>query len=203
MEPPSVHRSSPLDPLPKSGQQCGYCGVDIRVSLPDAVWDVALLQVVTATTGGGEGVSYKVETAEDNDFLFAPHFFCMTCWEEITESIDSASKDHAHHRTIYLADAVVRCDQCNSGIAEGEIFATICSGALCMSVQTPSGHPETDFVPTDKMPRPEVLCIGCMKLIDSEIKELWSSDVSQGDECDEGTYSRCWRRLKCEDCIVR
>jgi len=160
------------------------------------------MQVVSGVRDG-RNVITRIETADDGDYLFAPHFFCMMCWEEMTDALTDASKSHRLHRTIYHSEHLVRCFECNSAVLDGEIFATVCSGALQPSPRTPFGVPEVDFKGTDRLERPVVLCIGCMKLLDSCVKELWNADVSQGDECDEGTYKRCWRQLKCTDCIVR
>jgi hypothetical protein len=175
------------------------------------IQDVALLQVVSAVDAGGE-LGFKIEAelvgdgprkGEVHDYLYMPHFFCLLCWEEMIERMVAQMEVSQEHQTVYDEESIVTCHYCNSGVRDRELLAQVTSGGLHPSRYTPRGVPECDYIRTKKMDPSELVCIGCLKFIDAKVRRLWDIDVVEKDECDDGTYKRCWRGPKCKECPTR
>lgn len=157
------------------------CGESIRYS--DEVY---LLSVVYPVLNA-VGLEYSPMIADDGDFLYEPCFFCFDCWEQILGDLYERVADTPPVLDTY---AILDCDVCGSGIRENELTGIAAFGEIQLSKRDPVSDPVT-FTKMDD--NPKVICIGCLNTIIKDIAELWYDRVTQNNECEHGTFLRCWR----------
>lgn len=134
------------------------------------------------------GVQYAPLPSDDGDYLYEPCWFCEDCWEHVLEELREFTADIPP-----VADdqAAFNCQICDSGIRLGEIFGVAVKGQLEVSQRTPEHMATPAFQCMDTSPL--ILCIACMNKIEKDIAEMWGGRIVQLNECEEGTYLRCWR----------
>lgn len=166
--------------LHKSGQWCTICGEGIMFADEAVMVSVCALQVTAS------GILYTPLFNETGDFAYVTHFLCCDCYETSKEDIVEAYEDTPPVEDMY---AVLECTTCGSGIREGETVVPACFGEIHCSKRSPngkSGGPRFEAMDPD----PDVYCLGCSNVGDFA---LWDDGLKQFNECDEGTFARCWR----------
>ena len=169
-----------------TGHHCSAaCGDPI--SFADEVF---VLTIVVATLTDSGLIYSPAVTADQRDYLYEPCFFCLECWESILEMLEELKTDEP---PIAYEHAVLPCGVCASGIGAGEVLGLATFGEVHISKRAPNGENDTStFALMDNNPR--ALCIGCLDVLNRDIiNGLWNGRVTQNNECDEGTHTRCWR----------
>jgi len=146
--------------------------------------------VVTVHSAGytENGLQYAPIPADDGDYLYEPCYFCADCWSQVEEELRDYTRDQP---PVFDDQAAFECQVCKSGIRTGELFGVAVLGMLEMSKRCPDGAYSASFVSPE--PKPLLLCISCMNVIEKDIAEMWGGRIVQCSECEEGTNLRCWR----------
>lgn len=171
--------------LHKSDKSCWLCTEVLLYT--DEIFSIT----VSAVQVTESGLIYPpLVTSDGANLLWAPHLFCFSCMEDTMEEHREAITDVPPIEDMY---AVLECDMCESGIRDGETISVICYGELHLSHRNPNGEENTSkFEPMD--PNPTVLCISCTDYMSRAVlDELWPWPLKQFNECEEGTFARCWR----------
>ena len=170
--------------LYKSDKACIFCQDMLLYT------DEVFVLVISAAQVTAGGLLYPPLASETGDFLFEPHFFCFTCWENGLEELRELYEDVPPIEDMY---AVLECAVCESGIRDGETVAVASFGEIHLSHRNPNGESNTSkFASMDS--DPTALCIACVNGLSGEVfDELWPMDIRQFNECREGTFARCWR----------
>jgi hypothetical protein len=134
------------------------------------------------------GLHYLPLTAENGDYLYDPCYLCIECWQHILDEIREHTRDIPP-----VADdqSSCECNVCGSGIRLGELFGLTVLGQLQVSARCP----DNVNTPTFQMMKndPTIICIGCINVMERDVAELWGGRITQYDECEEGSFLRCWR----------
>jgi hypothetical protein len=166
----------------RTDKECASCGEPIHYT--DEVFLLSVVRPIISV----EGVLYEMMQAEDGDFLYEPRILSLECWEELEETLREWVADQP---PILDPRSVLECSACESGIQQGETLGLVQFGEVHCSQRTPDGVPTSIFESYDNDPKN--VCIACLRLLNSELCNLWDGTVQQGTECKEGTSIRCWR----------
>lgn len=166
----------------RSGKECADCEDHILFS------DEVFLITVVRPSVSLDGLSYNIVESDDNDFLYEPRFFDVECWENQLEDL----REHMENRPPILElRAILDCSICASGIKENELIGLVTFGEIQHSERCPDGEATSKFVPMD--PDPTIICTACLWYMNENVIRLWEGSVQNVDECEEGTFIRCWR----------
>ena len=133
------------------------------------------------------------EGEEEGDYVYPPHWFEFSCWEDLVEELNEMVDDAP---PIRHEESLLNCDYCGSGICEGEIFGAGYLGEIHVSPRMPDNVATQAFV--ESSPDPFIMCLGCLLLVNDHTIELWEpEDLNQVGECQECTHARCWRWEAC------
>jgi hypothetical protein len=162
---------------------CGLCGEMLKYA------DESYVLTVVVAGINSEGTHYAPLLLEDgSDFLYEPYFFCFTCWESCIEDVRLEKGD-----TPPIVDqySILECACCESGIRQNEILGIAAFGEVHRSRRSPDtgGYAKFEVMDAD----PSTLCIECLNSLNAVVDNLWDDGVSQGEECTEGRFIRCWR----------
>ena len=148
------------------------------------------IMVVTICSSGitEAGLQYAPLPADDGDYLYEPCYFCSDCWAHVEEELREYTKDMP---PVVDDQSAFACHVCKSGIRTGELFGVVTLGQMEMSQRCPDDTPSSKFQTMDR--NPLMLCIACMNIIERDIAEMWGGRIVQHNECEEGTFLRCWR----------
>jgi hypothetical protein len=174
----------PDDPMWSATQlDCSSC--EEVISYDDEIFALTVVAPLVVE----EGVIYSPLMAGD-DHLYEPCIFHFECWEEDREELREFSADVPPIEDDF---AILECGMCGSGIRQEETMAVAVFGEVHISKRDPNGEKSSDtFTGMDL--NPDVICIACLNKLDQEVvDELWDSRVAQNEECEEGTFTRCWR----------
>lgn len=166
--------------------ECAACSDKIEVDSEIVCITVVAFEPVTLETGE---VSIRATpvSADDGDFLYEPRFLEYECWEDVVDELYNLLNDNP---PIIEDGAVASCRICESSILPNEVTGLATKGEIQWSPRTPEYIATHTFDAQD--PRPDAICISCLKKLSAEYLNLWDS-VEQGEECSEGTDIRCWR----------
>lgn len=149
--------------------------------------DVYVISMYTAGVSDA-GLQYLPLEADDGDYLYEPCYFCKECWMFVMDEL----REHVRDTPPVFDDyAFGECDTCSSGIRVGELFGLVTLGQIQVSPRSPDAKATGTFTPMSK--DPNIICIACMNLLERDTAELWGGRITQHDECEEGTFLRCWR----------
>jgi hypothetical protein len=146
--------------------------------------------VVTMYTAGmtEAGIQYAPVPADDGDYLYEPCWFCEECWKSVRDELQEYTESMPPIADDYAA---FHCNICDSGIRLGELFGVVTGGQLQVSERCPDSVATPKFQPMDD--QPTIICIACMNVIERDVAELWGGRITEKNECEEGTFVRCWR----------
>lgn len=167
-----------------SKQECARCGDHIMYT--DEVY---LLSVVNAEFTP-EGTAYVPVQSDEGDFLYQPRFFQFECWEEVIELLREALEEYGVSPVEDMY-SVLECSACGSGIRQEESLAIVTFGEVHCSSRSPNSNNAETFTSMDG--EPAILCLSCLRYISSTICSMWEGEVQEDDECEQGTFWRCWR----------
>lgn len=139
---------------------------------------------IVKTQVTAEGLNFLPYILEDNPYKNC--MFDFECWEGAEEELRELKADVPPILDDY---AILECDVCECGIREDEVLGLVSHGEVHRSPRDPT----TDtFVAMDDDPL--VLCISCLHSLDVDIvQDLWDYRIAEHEECEEGTFARCWR----------
>jgi hypothetical protein len=150
--------------------------------------DVFLLQIMQVDKGNPPTIT--IVQAEDDDYLFEPYFLDLECWEDILKELKEKVKDEPP--TVH-PEAVLECCMCGSSVLDEEYIGAATPGEIMLSSRRPDDRSTTVFQANGQ---PDIYCLHCFALIDSEELEMWEG-VSQNGECLTCLNVRCWRNETC------
>lgn len=167
-----------------TGLTCYYDGEPIEYT--DGV---VILQVVKPYIINGVLTFHDILTEERDDFFYEPLLFHAKNWDDIEEQFIS----YAEERTpVPLGDPVCHCKYCKSGIRQGETMGIATGGEIYRSQRDPDLTGYTNhFENLDR--HPCIFCISCLMDLNKDVHECWPNGVAHDQECEQGTYARCWR----------
>lgn len=167
-----------------SGLTCSYDGEAIEYT--DLVMVVMMIKPHVVNN---QIVYYDLRMEEDGDYLYEPVFFHGKNWDEIEEGL----RNYLHGRlTLAVPNAILNCTYCGSGVLEGETTGVVLTGEIHRSQRNPDLEAYSNhFEPLNVAP--VVICISCMRDLNTDVQELWEDGVCHDEECKEGTIARCWR----------
>lgn len=166
-----------------SDLSCALCGDMLKYADESFVLTVVMAVVIP------EGIQYIPLMLEDgSDFLYEPYFFCFTCWESCIEDVRTEKGDMPPVEDQY---SILECACCESGIRQNEVLGTASFGEVHRTKRSPDTGGYVKFEVMD--PEPSTLCIECLNALNTVVDDLWTDGVSQGGECEEGRFIRCWR----------
>ena len=117
-----------------SRHTCHGCGEDIH-----GVEELQLVQVVYANQLPNGKVEFYAIENDLGDYQYKPHFFHLSCWEDVLEQLESVLEDYEpvlgdEHRR------VCGCDGCTASIYAWEAMGLISFGELRYSRRKPNGE---------------------------------------------------------------
>lgn len=178
----------------ESGLTCAYDGEPVEYT--DGV---VYVMVVRPYVVEGRTFFYDVETEDKDDYLYEPVLFHAKNWEDINEQFETYA---ARRAPVYVADPLLSCAYCKSGIRQGETMGVAAGGQLERSQRNPDLKPYSNhFENLDRSPT--VICISCLMDMNKDVHELWPDGVAHQDECEAGTYARCWRQGCSGNCVEK
>jgi hypothetical protein len=171
----------------ETGQICSDCGKAVEFN--EETW---LLQVMIVHQHGGVPVLADAvdEESDDGDYLYEPHFFCTSCWNTMYEAHRRDIKDDL---PVPDQHGSFECAACGSDIRSGELVGSAMLGEFLISNREPSGVRGPKFFSSKN---PDILCLHCISLLNSELIEMWPGGVSLYGECQDCLQQRCWRVLE-------
>jgi hypothetical protein len=162
---------------------CSSC--DNNLAYTEEVFSLSVVYAQVTETG----VVFLPLMIED-DNLYEPCMFCLDCWESDKEQLMELVEDMPPIEDDF---AILECDICGSGIRQDETLGVCSFGEIHLSKRQPNGEKTSDtfqVMDTD----PDIICVACLNKLDQEVvADLWDSRVAQNEECEEGTFARCWR----------
>lgn len=172
------------DWLNDTGLTCSYAGDTIEYT--DGV---VITLVVRPYVVDGKLTYFDELTEEKDDYYYEPVLFSAGGWDEVQEKF----KEYLGERTpVHSSFSIVGCTFCKSGIQQGEIMGVATFGEVHRSQRNPDLHSYGNhFENLDR--NPSLFCVACLRDFCNDVHELWDGGVSHNEECEDGTYARCWR----------
>lgn len=168
-----------------SGLTCAYDGDVIEYT--DGV---VVMLVVKPFLVDGQVRFFDVMTEAEDDYYYEPSFFHSKNWEDVDEVFRVFIGDR---QAVPVEHSVLNCTYCKSGILQGETTGIATFGEVHRSQRNPDMRATSGnhFENLDR--NPTIFCISCLMDLNKEIQEIWEDGVCHHEECEEGTYARCWR----------
>jgi hypothetical protein len=172
--------------LRDTGLTCPYD--DDVIEYTDAVIAILVVKPYTDPIDGGLKF-YDLPTEDNSDYLYEPVLFHCRNWEEVEEKLVKFLQDR---RPVPVQNPLLTCKFCQSGILAGETMGIATLGEILRSQRNPDLKSYGNhFENLDR--NPAFICISCLMDLNKEVHELWPDGVCHGEECETGTYARCWR----------
>lgn len=172
-----------------TGCFCAQCENELEM-----VEEVFLLRLVQSQVIQG-ALHHNDILAPDNNYKYAPAFFCFDCWEELVEEIRGHQDDSP---PVVDQAGIILCDICESDVLPGELVGLAQFGEIHWSDRAPNGLHSPVFV---DMNDEKHICVGCLQLMQEERNDLiWPDElepVPGFDVCEDGLFARCWRHGNC------
>lgn len=174
----------------ESGICCAECGSDLKLTE-----EIFLLRVVQPVRSPS-GVQNVDILNQDEDYLYAPTFFCFDCWEELQEELQESMEDIP---PVMDVGGIIECDICRSDILPEETMVVADFGELHWSERNPSGAYTIKFV---EMQKDVHVCVSCARnMEESRSTPIWELEINPKpglQVCAEGLFERCWRYGNCK-----
>lgn len=157
----------------------------------DPIAYVEPIVAITVCSAGytEHGLQYLPIPSDDGDYLYEPCFFCEDCWNSVLADLEELLADEPP-----VADehSSFECNVCKSGIRVGELFGVATEGEMQMGARCPEGQGHPRFVGLERS-TPLFICIACLNRLERDVAEMWGGRIVQHNECEAGTFMRCWR----------
>jgi hypothetical protein len=132
---------------------------------------------------------YDIPTEGEYDYYYEPVFFHSYNWDAVEEKLEEYL---VNRQPIIVQNPLILCKFCKSGVLAGETMGIATLGEIIRSQRNPELKSYGNhFENLDR--NPYFICISCLMDLNNEVHEIWPEGVCHGEECEEGTYARCWR----------